>query len=124
MPQFDKAFATLIRDLDRKGMLDRTLVMVSSEFGRSPKVNKDGGRDHYPKVFSIAMAGGGVKKGYIHGASDAIASEPADKPLTVEDMAHTVYHCLGINAAKRLMSPGNRPIDIVRGGKVVKELLA
>ena len=124
MPQFDKAFATLVRDLDRKGMLDRTLVLVSSEFGRTPKVNKDAGRDHYPKVFSIAMAGGGIKKGYIHGASDAIASEPADKALTVEDMAKTVYHCLGINADKRLMSPGNRPIDIVRGGHTVKDLLA
>ena len=124
MPQFDKAYATLIRDLERKGMLDRTLVVVSSEFGRSPKVNKDAGRDHYPKVFSIAMAGGGIKKGYIHGASDAIAAEPADKPLTVEDMASTIYHCLGINADKRLMAPGDRPIDIVRGGHVVKDLLA
>lgn len=124
MPQFDKAYAALIRDLERKGMLDRTLVVVSSEFGRSPKVNKDAGRDHYPKVFSIAMAGGGIKKGYIHGASDAIAAEPADKPLTVEDMASTIYHCLGINADKRLMSPGDRPIDIVRGGHPVKDLLA
>jgi hypothetical protein len=124
MPQFDKAYATLIRDLDRKGMLDRTLVVVSSEFGRTPKINKDAGRDHYPKVFSIAMAGGGIKRGYIHGASDSIAAEPADKPLTVEDMAHTIYHCLGINASKRLMAPGSRPIDIVRGGHVVKDLMA
>ncbi|QOV88059.1 DUF1501 domain-containing protein [Humisphaera borealis] len=124
MPQFDKAYAALITDLDRKGMLDRTLVVVSSEFGRTPKVNKDAGRDHYPKVFSIAMAGGGIKKGYIHGSSDAIAAEPNEKPLTVEDMAHTIYHCLGINASKRLMAPGDRPIDIVRGGHVVKDLMA
>ena len=124
MPPFDKAYAALIRDLERKGMLDRTLVVISSEFGRTPKINKDAGRDHYPKVFSIAMAGGGIKKGYVHGSSDAIAAEPADKPLTVEDMAHTIYHCLGINAEKRLMAPGNRPIDIVRGGTAVKDLLA
>jgi hypothetical protein len=124
MPQFDKAFAALIRDLDQRGLLDTTLVMVSSEFGRSPKINKDEGRDHYPKVFSIVMAGGGIKRGYIHGASDAISAEPADKPLTVEDMAMTLYHQIGINGVKKLMSPGNRPIDIVRNGKVVPELLA
>lgn len=124
MPQFDKAFAALIRDLDQRGLLDSTLVMISSEFGRSPKINKDEGRDHYPKVFSIVMAGGGTKRGYIHGASDAICSEPADRPLSVEDMAMTLYHQLGINGEKKLMSPGNRPIDIVRNGKVVEELLA
>jgi hypothetical protein len=124
MPPFDKAFAALIRDLDSKGMLDTTLVMVSSEFGRTAKINKDNGRDHWPKVFSIVLAGGGIKKGQIYGSSDSIASEPANDPLTVEDMAATVYHALGINGDRRLMSPGNRPIDIVRGGKVVKELLA
>jgi hypothetical protein len=124
LPQFDKAFATLISDLDQRGMLDSTLVMVSSEFGRTPKVNKDEGRDHYPKVFSIVLAGGGIKKGVIHGASDAICSEPADKPLGVEDLAMTLYHQIGINGEKKLMSPGNRPIDIVRNGKVVEELIA
>ena len=124
MPQFDKAFAALITDLDKRGMLDSTLVMVSSEFGRTPKINKDEGRDHYPKVFSIALAGGGIQKGLIHGASDAICSEPADKPLSVEDLAMTVYNQIGINGEKKLMSPGNRPIDIVRGGKVVHELIA
>src|SRR5260370_42329820 len=89
MPQFEKAFAGLIHDLDQRGMLDSTLVMVSSEFGRTPKINKDEGRDHYPKVFSICLAGGGIQKGMIYGASDAICSEPADKPLTVEDLALT-----------------------------------
>jgi uncharacterized protein (DUF1501 family) len=124
MPTFDKAFAALITDLKQRGLLDSTLVMVSSEFGRSPKINKDQGRDHYPKVFSICMAGGGVKKGVIHGASDAIAAEVASDPLTVEDMAMTLYRQLGINGEKKLMSPGNRPIDIVRNGKVVESLLA
>jgi hypothetical protein len=124
LPQFDKAFAALIRDLDQRGLLDSTLVMVSSEFGRTPKVNKDEGRDHYPKVFSIVLAGGGIKKGMIYGSSDAICSEPADRPLGVEDMAMTVYRLIGINGEKKLMSPGNRPIDIVRNGKVVDELIA
>ncbi len=124
LPKFDQAFAALIRDLDERGMLDKTLVMVSSEFGRSPKVNKDAGRDHWPRVFSVAFAGGGFKKGYIHGSSDPTGSEPDNDPLTVENMAATVYRCLGINSDKRLMAAGNRPIDIVRGGIVVPELLA
>ena len=124
MPKFDQAFAALIRDLDERGMLDKTLVMVSSEFGRTPKINKDAGRDHWPRVFSVAFAGGGFKKGYVHGSSDPTGGEPDNDPLTVENMAATVYRCLGINSDKRLMAAGNRPIDIVRGGIVVPELLA
>ena len=123
MPSFDQAFATLIRDLDQRGMLDSTLVMVSSEFGRTPKINGTAGRDHWPKVFSVALAGGGIKKGFVYGQSDATAAEPYEDALTVPDLAHTVYSCLGIDADKRLMSPGNRPIDIVREGTTRKELL-
>jgi hypothetical protein len=124
LPAFDQAYATLIRDLERRGLLDSTLVMVSSEFGRTPKINKDAGRDHWPKVFSIVLAGGGMKRGLIYGSSDSIAAEPADSPLTVEDLATTVYHCLGIVADKELVAPGNRPVEIVDGGMVRKELLA
>ena len=124
LPPFDQAYAALIRDLERRGLLDTTLVMVSSEFGRTPKINPDAGRDHWPKVFSVVLAGGGVKRGLVHGASDAIAAEPADAPLTVEDLATTVYHCLGIVADKELVAPGNRPVEIVDGGKVRNELLA
>jgi hypothetical protein len=123
MPAFDQGYAALIRDLDRRGLLDRTLVMVSSEFGRTPKVNKDAGRDHWPKVFSVALAGGGVKKGYIHGASNATATEPERDPIGPEDLATTIYHQLGIVADKELMAPGPRPIEIVDGGKVRTELL-
>jgi hypothetical protein len=123
LPAFDQAFATLIRDLERSGLLDSTLVMISSEFGRTPKINANAGRDHWPKVFSVALAGGGIKKGFIYGSSDATASEPEDDPLTVEDLAMTIYHQLGINGEKKLMAPGNRPIDIVREGKVRQELL-
>lgn len=123
VPAFDQAYATLIRDLERRGLLDSTLVMVSSEFGRTPKINKDAGRDHWPKVFSIVLAGGGVKRGLIYGSSDSIAAEPADAPLTIEDLATTVYHCLGIVADKELVAPGNRPVEIVDGGTVRRELL-
>ncbi|HVK14986.1 MAG TPA: DUF1501 domain-containing protein [Gemmataceae bacterium] len=124
LPVFDQAFATLITDLSQRGLLDSTLVMVSSEFGRTPKINATAGRDHWPKVFSVVLAGGGIKKGFVYGTSDATATEPEDDPLTVEDLSTTVYQCLGINADKELMAPGNRPIEIVDGGKIVKELLA
>jgi hypothetical protein len=124
MPEFDKALASLIRDLEQRKMLDTTIVMVSSEFGRTPKINQTEGRDHWPKCFSIILAGGGFKKGHIYGASDSTGAEPDHDGLEVEDMAATIYHQLGINPDKRLMSPGSRPIDIVRGGKVVQDLLA
>jgi hypothetical protein len=124
MLPFDQAFSTLIRDLDRRGLLARTLVMVSSEFGRTPKINKDAGRDHWPKVFSVVLAGGGVKNGFVFGASNATATEPERDPIGPEDLATTVYHQLGIVADKELMAPGNRPIEIVDGGKVRNELLA
>lgn len=123
MPAFDQAYSTLIRDLERTGLLGKTLVMVSSEFGRTPKINKDAGRDHWPKVFSVALAGGGVKPGAVFGASDATATEPERDPIGPEDLATTIYHALGIVADKELMAPGNRPIEIVDGGKVRKELL-
>ena len=124
IPPFDKALAALIIDLERRGLLDTTLVMVTTEFGRSPKINKDKGRDHWPRVFSIALAGGGIKKGQIYGSSDATVSEPANNPLGVEDLATTMYNQLGIVADKELMAPGGRPIEIVKDGKVVEALLA
>jgi len=123
VPSFDQAYAALIEDLKQRGMLDETLVCVTSEFGRSPKINANAGRDHWPKVFSNLLAGGGIKAGQVYGSSDATASEPADNPLTVQDWATTIYSCLGINADKELMAPGARPIEIVDGGKVRKELL-
>ena len=124
MPPLDQALSQLILDLEQRGMLDSTLVMVSSEFGRTPKVNKDAGRDHYPKVFSVMMAGGGIKGGSIYGASNATASEPEFDPVGPADLATTMYHQLGIVADKELMAPGDRPIEIVDGGKVLKEIVS
>ncbi|HEV3143698.1 MAG TPA: DUF1501 domain-containing protein [Gemmataceae bacterium] len=123
LPQFDQAFASLIRDLDRRGLLDSTVVMVSSEFGRTPKINATAGRDHWPKVFSIVLAGGGFKKGMVYGTSDPTASEPEDDPLVLDDLSFTLYNQLGIRGDKRLMSPGNRPQRIVDSGKVLKAML-
>jgi len=124
VPVLDRAFAALIRDLDGRGLLDSTLVCVASEFGRTAKINKDAGRDHWPKVFSVVMAGGGVTRGQVYGSSNATASEPEENALTVEDWATTIYHCLGIVADKELMAPGDRPIEIVKGGQVRQDLLA
>ncbi len=98
--------------------------MVTTEFGRSPKINGNEGRDHWPRVFSIILAGGGLKQGLAHGTSDSVAASPEDQPLTVENLATTVYHQIGIAADKELMATGDRPIEIVKGGKVVQELLA
>ncbi|MCA9080033.1 MAG: DUF1501 domain-containing protein [Planctomycetaceae bacterium] len=124
MPEFDQAFARLIRDLDERGLLDETVVMVSSEFGRTPKINGTAGRDHWPKVFSVVLAGGGFKRGSVYGTSNATASEPDENAVGVEDLFTTVYHTLGIVADKELMAPGDRPIEICDGGKVVHDLLA
>jgi uncharacterized protein (DUF1501 family) len=124
MPSLDQALAALVNDLARTGQLSSTLIMVSSEFGRTPKINKDAGRDHWPKVFSVMLAGGGIKGGLVYGSSNSTASEPDNDPIGPEDLATTVYNQLGIVADKELMAPGDRPIEIVDGGKVVKALLA
>lgn len=124
LPPTDKAIAALIRDLDRRGMLDSTLVMVTTEFGRTPKINATGGRDHWPRVFSTMLAGGGVKQGYVHGASDSLGGEVDTDGVGVADLATTIYHQIGINSDTELMSPGNRPIEIVDGGQVIDALLA
>jgi uncharacterized protein (DUF1501 family) len=124
LPAFDQAYAALIKDLEQRGMLDSTLVMISSEFGRTPKINKDAGRDHWPRVFSVVFAGGGFKKGLVYGASDATGADVEDKPLTVENLAATMYTQLGIDPNAHLMGSGGRPVSIVYNGQVVNELLA
>jgi len=123
MPALDQALATLLLDLEERGLLKRTLVMVSSEFGRTPKINQTAGRDHWPKVFSVLLAGGGIKGGMIYGMSDATASEPESDPISPGDLATTMYYQLGIIADKELMAPGDRPIEIVDGGHVIKPLI-
>jgi hypothetical protein len=124
MPAFDHAFAGLITDLDQRGLLDSTLVMVTSEFGRSPRINEYAGRDHWARVYSQVLAGGGITRGQIYGATNATASEPASDAVTVEDFLATVYHQVGVDSRDRLLAPGGRPIDIVRDGKVVPGLIA
>jgi uncharacterized protein (DUF1501 family) len=122
-PGLDSALAGLVRDLSDRGLLASTAVLVTSEFGRTPKINASAGRDHFPRVFSLAVAGGGFKQGLVYGSSNSTASEPEENPVRVEDVLTTVYHQLGINADKELMAPGGRPIEIIDGGEVVKGLL-
>ena len=124
LPPVDQALATLISDLDERGLLDSTLVMVTSEFGRTPKINATGGRDHWPRVFSVALAGGGTHRGMVYGSSDALGAEPEEDRVEIEDLATTVYNQLGITGDKELMSPGDRPIEIVDGGNVIDGILA
>jgi hypothetical protein len=124
VPPLDQALSALIEDLESRGLLQRTLIMVSSEFGRTPKINNEAGRDHWPKVFSVMLAGGGVKGGLVYGSSDATATEPEFDPVSPEDLATTMYHLLGIVADKELMAPGDRPIEICDGGKLISEILA
>jgi hypothetical protein len=120
---FDKAYATLITDLSERGMLDDTLVLVTTEFGRTPKINSNAGRDHWPQVFSIAMAGGGVKGGYIHGTSDPTGSTPEDDPFTVDNYAATVFSLIGIDPRRELMADGGRPIRVVNNNVIEPRIL-
>ena len=120
---FDKAYATLINDLSDRGMLDETLVIVTTEFGRTPKINNNAGRDHWPQVFSIAMAGGGVKGGYVHGTSDPTGSFPEDDPFTVDNYAATIYNLIGIDPNRELMADGGRPIRIVNQNVIEPDIL-
>lgn len=124
LPQVDQGLSVLINDLDRRGLLDKTLVVLATEFGRTVRLNKDAGRDHWPKAFSVALAGGGVKRGVIHGKTDQRGAEPTDSPVGPEDLSATIFTQLGINPEHKLISPGNRPIDIVRGGSALTELIA
>jgi Protein of unknown function (DUF1501) len=120
--QVDKPFATLIADLKERGMLDKTLVVWMGEFGRTPNINARGGRDHYPKAFNVAMAGGGIRGGRAIGETDAGGNEIKDRPVTVNDLFQTFCKSLGMKAEKENMSPIGRPIKIVDGGKPVNEL--
>ena len=120
--EVDPAISSLITDLKSKGMLDRTLVVWLGEFGRTPKINPNAGRDHFPRVFSAMLAGGSVKGGQIIGESSADGTEVKDHPVAVNDLLTSVCHALKINPAKENMSPLGRPIKIVDGGKVVEKL--
>jgi hypothetical protein len=114
-PTFDRAFAALVTDLDERGLLDRTLVVANAEFGRTPRINSNAGRDHWPFVYSIALAGGGVGRGVVYGSSDRAAAFPASHPHDPGDVAATIYHLLGVPADTVVHDQTSRPHRLVIG---------
>jgi len=122
-PEFDQAFATLLEDMDSRGLLDSTLVLGLGEFGRTPEINHSAGRDHWPGVFSIAAAGAGVPGGQVIGASDEHGAAPIERPVSIEDLGATIYKKLGIDASHEYHTNG-RPVKINDGGKPIAELFA
>jgi hypothetical protein len=120
--QVDPAFAALVIDLKRHGLLARTLVVWMGEFGRTPKINPNAGRDHFPKVFNVALAGGGIKGGQVIGASNADGTDVKDRPVSVSDLLASLCHALKVDPTKETMTPIGRPIKIVDGGTPVREL--
>ena len=122
-PDLDQAFSALIKDLDQRGMADDTLVIVNAEFGRTPKVNKNAGRDHWPFVYSLALFGAGIKRGAVHGASDKNAAYPQSTPIDPADMAATLYHLIGVATDTRILDNSGRPHSLIVG-KPIEPVLA
>jgi hypothetical protein len=122
LPRFDRAYSALIEDLDQRGLLSSTLVIAWGEFGRTPRVNNDAGRDHYPNVFSAALAGGPVKGGRVVGASDAKGAFPRANPKTPQDVLATLYHHLGVDPERQYLNNAGRPVSVLPSGKPIEEL--
>jgi uncharacterized protein (DUF1501 family) len=123
LPTLDAGLSGLFLALEAKGMLESTSVFVTGEFGRTPKINQRGGRDHYPRAMFCLLAGGGIKGGQVIGESDAKGEGPKDKAITPDDVAATFYHSLGIDTRKEYHTPTGRPVMIVRYGTPIKELI-
>src|SRR5262249_45252310 len=115
MPIMDQAYSALLEDLRQRGLLEETLVLWTGEFGRTPRINGNGGRDHWGRVFSTALAGGGIRGGVVHGASDSIAGSPRDGRVVPEDLMATILHSLGIAPDTEIHDAQGRPIPLTRG---------
>ena len=122
MPPMDRAYSALLEDLHARGMLDDTLVVWMGEFGRTPRINPNAGRDHWGHVFSVALAGGGVRGGQVYGASDSIGGRPRDGRVGPHDLTATLFHCLGIDPHTEIHDPVGRPLAISRG-EVIRQVL-
>lgn len=123
VPPLDRGLSALINDLDRRGILDKTLVVVATEFGRTPRINDMAGRDHWPAAFSVVMAGGGLKRGLTVGATDKQAAAVTDRPITPADFAATILATLGIDPQTVVHTPVGRPVQVGGGGTPISELL-
>ena len=122
LPRWDQAFPALLRDLEDRGLLQSTLVVAWGEFGRTPRVNKDAGRDHYPNVFSAVLAGGRVQGGRVVGSSDSNGAFPKDNPKRPQDVLATIYQHLGIDTKKHYRTPAGRPVPVLPSGEPIREL--
>ena len=105
-------------------MLDKTIVYCAGEFGRTPKVNRNAGRDHWARSMAVVLAGGGFRRGYAHGTTDGNGMAPSTEPCTPDDVSATLFHALGLDPHHELMTATGRPIQLFREGKVVSKLLA
>lgn len=123
LPALDGGLPTLLRDLADRGLLRTTLVVVTGEFGRTPRINNNAGRDHWGPAFTVAVAGGGIQGGRVIGRSDARAERPAGDPRGPEDLCATMYHLLGIDPADEFHTPDGRPVRIVNNGRIMRDLL-
>ena len=123
VPTFDQALAALVGDLSDRGLLEETLVIAMGEFGRTPKLNNRAGRDHWPRVFSAVLAGGGIRGGQVIGSSDRTGESPVDHPVTPADLARTVYTLLGVDPNRELRTSDGRPVQINQSGKLIRELI-
>jgi hypothetical protein len=124
LPHFDQTFTALLEDLENRGLLDETLVVVLSEMGRTPKINGNAGRDHWTYCFGALFAGAGIKGGSVCGASDAQAAFVKDRPVSTGDVCATIYRCLGIDPEMTVPDKGGRPVPIAQGGQPIREILA
>lgn len=123
LPVYDTAISTLFRDLSDRGRLDKTLVVVTGEFGRTPRINKNAGRDHWGSAFSVVVGGGGLKPGVVVGKTDARAEKPISDPYGPEDLFATMMYSLGINPKGEFHMPDGRPVGIVNNGRIISELV-
>ncbi len=124
LPYFDATFSALMEDLEQRGLLDETLVVVMTDFGRTPKINANAGRDHWTFCYSLVLAGAGIQGGVVHGASDAQAAFPTRDPVSTGDICATIYHCLGIDPAQTVPDRAGRPVPIAHGGEPIQAILA
>ena len=123
LPKLDMAMSALFRDLSDRGMLEKTLVVVTGEFGRTPVINKEAGRDHWSRCFTVALGGGGIQGGRVVGTSDRHASDPAENPYGPEDLCATVYNLMGINPHDEMHTPEGRPVMLTNSGRMINELI-
>ena len=123
LPAYDGAISSLFRDLSARGLLDSTMVVVTGEFGRTPRINKNAGRDHWGPAFTVLLGGGGIKPGVVVGKTDARAEKPASDPYGPEDLFATMYTLMGIDPKDEAHTPDGRPIALVNNGKVMSELV-